>query len=287
LKVRVPLIGIVGAPWTLMAYMVQGGGSGSKSFDKVRAWLYKYPEASGELLDLLTNSCIDFLVQQALHGAQILEIFDTWAGDLSEDAFRTWSLPRLKRIATEVKTQLKKHNLDPPMTIFAKGAHFALEDLAETDYDVVALDWTMDPQKSRQRLTKRARELKKKPQAIQGNLDPAILYAPKEVIEEHAKKLIDGFGTRGYIFNLGHGMLPDHSPEAVGWLLDAIYNYSIAKVNENKATNEGSKKKPKGKRKKAKTWIRKSGEAQNSENSSQSKSTKLKESESKERESAS
>jgi uroporphyrinogen decarboxylase len=168
--------------------MVHGGGA--KSYDDARAWLYRHEEHSRDLLQLLTDVIVDYLVEQVVAGAQMLEVFDSWAGDLSPDLFRRFSLPYLAQIASRVKQGLRQRGLAPvPMTCFARGAHFALAWLAEeTEYDVLSLDWSVDP------ATAFAATRGKK--SLQGNLDPSVLFADDAVIEREVKKMVDGFGTQ-------------------------------------------------------------------------------------------
>lgn len=155
---RVPLFGFVGAPWTLMAYMIEGGGS--KTLSKAKTWLMKFPEASHELLDRITNVVIKFLVGQACAGAQLLQIFESWGGELSPEDFKVFSLPYLKRIAESVKDQLTSLGLNIPMAVFASkihrnlgGSHYALEDLSLLKYEIISLDWSMDPESARKRVS--------------------------------------------------------------------------------------------------------------------------------------
>jgi uroporphyrinogen decarboxylase len=254
----VPLIGFSGAPWTLMAYMIEGGGA--KSYDKARAWFYRYPKETHELLSLLTHTIIEYLIAQVEAGAQILEIFDSWAGELSPDVFIEFSLPCLKKIAHEVKKRLKESNIPiVPMTIFPKGAHYALELLSsESEYDVISLDWSMTRRESRKRLNHVAsHELngyeanvitrgndsaihKTRPMVIQGNLDVSVLYADEERIRSEVRKMIDGFGTDRYIVNLGHGMLPDHDPVKLGIMIDEVHRYSKVLIDSAKKQTSSS-----------------------------------------------
>lgn len=119
----------------------------------LQEWLYKYPDASVQLLDRITNLSIDYLVAQVKAGAQMLQVFESWAGELSPVSFAKFSLPYLKKIAHQVKAKLEAEKIEPvPMVVFAKGAHYALEDLANTDYDVIQIDWTMDPAEARRRV---------------------------------------------------------------------------------------------------------------------------------------
>lgn len=145
-------------------------------------------------------------------------MFDSWAGSLSPDLFRRFALPYLARIATEVKAALGVDAV--PMIVFAKGAHWALAELESTDYDVIGLDWTMDAAAARAQLKGRM--------AVQGNLDPAVLYAPEHVIRHEVGRMMTAFGPRGHIANLGHGMCPDMLPEALGTFVDAVHSYPTA-----------------------------------------------------------
>ena len=220
LEGKVPLIGFAGAPWTLMAYMIEGGGS--KNFQRAKSWLYKYPSECMELLHRLTTIIIDFLVEQALAGAQLLQIFDSWAGELSPRQFMEFNMPCLQRIARETKQRLEHRCIDGinvkiPLIIFAKGAHFALEHLASSDYDVISLDWTIDPAMAR-------KQVGGKP--LQGNLDPCALFANHEGIRAEIKIMLDSFDrAQPLIANLGHGMLPEHDPNAVDIFIQAIHDY--------------------------------------------------------------
>ena len=209
---RVPLIGFSGAPWTLMAYMVEGGGS--KSYRHARAWLYEHPEASKALLQRITDVVVEYLVKQVDAGAQMLQVFDSWAGLHGPETFRTFCLPYLEEIAT----RFKREHPDVPIVVFAKGAHYGLNALADTDYDVISLDWTMDPKSARRTVGDRA--------VLQGNLDPCALYAAPDALRREVQHMLAGFGPHQHIANLGHGMLPDHDPEHAGVFVDAVHEHS-------------------------------------------------------------
>ncbi|XP_039632541.1 uroporphyrinogen decarboxylase [Polypterus senegalus] len=217
LEGKVPLIGFSGAPWTLMTYMIEGGGSPTMS--KAKRWLYSHPEASHRLLRQLTDVIVEYLFEQVKAGAQALQVFESHAGCLGPVQFTEFALPYLRDIAHRVKAKLKESSLDTvPMIVFAKDGHYALEDLAQSEYDVVGLDWTIDPKAARIRTGGRV--------ALQGNLDPCALYAPKDKIGEIVKKMIEGFGSQRYIANLGHGLYPDMDPEHVGAFVDAVHTHS-------------------------------------------------------------
>ncbi|CAL8277983.1 unnamed protein product [Lota lota] len=213
---KVPLIGFTGAPWTLMSYMIEG--SGSKTHSKAKSWLYRHPEASHMLLKMLTDIIVDYLLGQVAAGAQALQVFESHAGILGPTEFKDFSLPYLRDIARRVKDQLKETGQDVPMIVFAKDAHYGLEDLSQSYYEVVSLDWTIDPQSARERTGGKV--------SLQGNMDPCALYAPKERISEIVQKMLEGFGTQRYIANLGHGMYPDMDPESVGAFVEAVHKHS-------------------------------------------------------------
>ncbi|CAO3693824.1 unnamed protein product [Umbelopsis ramanniana] len=218
LEGRVPLLGFVGAPWTLMAYMIEGGGS--KTLAKAKGWLWKYPEESHRLLQRITDVSVTFLVGQVKAGAQMLQVFDSWGGELGPNDFKQFSLPYIAQIASRVKEQLDIADLDMvPMTIFAKGSWYALEDLSSIGYDVVSLDWTIDP--------KFARSVTKDRVCLQGNMDPTALYGPDKAIREIATKMVKDFGKDAkYIANLGHGILPTVNPDSLKVYLETVQQVS-------------------------------------------------------------
>lgn len=209
---RVPLIGFCGAPWTLMAYMIEGGGS--KAFKRARAWLYEHPTASKELLQRITDVLVAYLQGQAEAGAQIVQVFDSWAGLLGPDTFQQFALPYLRQIATA----LAESHPDVPTIVFAKGSHYALDALADTAYDVIALDWSMEPAAAREVVGRRA--------VLQGNLDPCALYAAPDQIRRSVQDMLARFGAHHHIANLGHGMHPDHDPDHVRAFVEAVQEQS-------------------------------------------------------------
>lgn len=212
LEGRVPLIGFAGAPWTLMAYMVEGGGS--KSFRQARRWLWAHPDESKALLRRLSEAIAAYLIRQVEAGAQLVQVFDSHAGLLGEETFRTFALPFLEAIAR----RFKEAHPDVPAIAFAKGVPYALEALADTDYDVLSLDWTMDPAAVRRTVKGQV--------ALQGNLDPCALYATPQDIRRRVAEMLERFGPRGHIANLGHGMLPDHDPAHAAAFVDAVHELS-------------------------------------------------------------
>uniref|UniRef100_A0A668VTW4 Uroporphyrinogen decarboxylase n=2 Tax=Oreochromis aureus TaxID=47969 RepID=A0A668VTW4_OREAU len=219
---KVPLIGFSGAPWTLMSYMIEGGGSNTHS--KAKRWLYQHPEASHMLLKMLTDVIVEYLLGQVAAGAQALQVFESHAGILGPAEFKEFSLPYLRDIACRVKDKLKEAGQDVPMIVFAKDAHYALEELSQSNYEVVGLDWTIDPLSARERTGGKV--------SLQGNMDPCALYAPKERISDIVKKMLEGFGTRGYIANLGHGVYPDMEPENIGAFVEAVHQHSKQMIKQ-------------------------------------------------------
>ncbi|KAJ6579094.1 Uroporphyrinogen decarboxylase [Mycena vulgaris] len=222
---EVPLIGFCGAPWTLFLYMIEGGG-GSKTFQKSKTWLFKYPEESKALLMRIADVCIDFLVGQVKAGAQLLQVFDSVAGELSPYDFALFALPPLVHISAGVRARLAAEGLPPtPMTLFAKGANHALPDLATAGYDTLGLDWRVDPAE--------ARHAVKGTVALQGNMDPHLLYGGRAAIESAVERMCTGFAVEGgpqaWIANLGHGITPGVDPEDVRWFFECVHKYSARK----------------------------------------------------------
>ncbi|XP_060516055.1 uroporphyrinogen decarboxylase [Cylas formicarius] len=219
LKGKVPLIGFSGAPWTLMGYMIEGGGS--KTYSKAKKWLYAYPEQAHNLLNLLTDVIIDYLVMQIKSGAQLVQVFDSNAEYLNKHLYLTFCIPYLRKINVAVKKMLKEQHINEvPMILFAKGGWYCLEEQADLGYDVLGIDWTVEP-------TFVKNILKNKNITIQGNLDPCALYAPQEELEELVQNMIKQFGSERYIVNLGHGIYPDAPTESLETLTKSVHGFSI------------------------------------------------------------
>nr|CAH7740125.1 unnamed protein product [Callosobruchus chinensis] len=204
---EVPLFGFSGAPWTLMGYMIEGGGS--KTMSKAKKWLYRHPEASQQLLEILTEVITEYLIMQIEHGAQIVQVFDSSAEYLNRQLYFKYSNTRLINKVTLM-------TLSEFQVIFAKGAHFCLEEMDSLGYDVVGIDWTLDPEKV-------GKLFRDKNVTLQGNLDPCALYAPKEDLIKMTTEMIQQFGTNRLIVNLGHGIYPDADVEAVKTFVDAVH----------------------------------------------------------------
>jgi uroporphyrinogen decarboxylase len=204
---RVPLIGFCGAPWTLLAYMVEG--SGSKTFSKAKAFLYTQPEAAHRLLEKITASCINYMKGQVAAGADLLQIFDSWAGVLSEKMYYEFSLRYISMICDALSPRV-------PVTVFAKDAHYAVEKIAATSCSTIGLDWTISPEKARKAAGNKT---------LQGNADPCLLYADDKKIVEETEAMLRSFGKQRYICNLGHGLYPDLEKEKVKLFVETVKGF--------------------------------------------------------------
>lgn len=204
---RVPLIGFAGAPWTLFAYMIEG--SGSKTFSKAKQFLYTQPELSHQLLEKITQSTINYLKGQVKAGADILQLFDSWAGVLSEAMYYEFSLKYISKICDALSPLV-------PITVFAKDAHYAVSKIAETSCNSIGLDWTIDPAKARKEAGNKT---------LQGNADPCLLYAGENKIISETHNMLKAFGKQRYICNLGHGLYPDLDKEKVKLFVDVVKDY--------------------------------------------------------------
>ena len=209
---RVPLIGFSGSPWTLATYMVEGGSS--KEFSKIKALLYDRPSDLDKLLDILSNSVAQYLNAQIEAGAQVVMIFDTWGGNLTPRDYRAFSLTSMQKIVEQLK--YKANGQQVPVILFSKGANHSLEQMANTGTDGIGIDWTIDIQEAKSRVSDKV--------ALQGNLDPTVLYSAPEVVAKHASEVVNDFGlATGHVFNLGHGIHPGINPENVAALVDAVH----------------------------------------------------------------
>lgn len=214
---KVPLIGFSGSPWTLATYMVEGGSS--KTFTKIKNMLYCEPKALHFLLEKLANSVILYLNAQIEAGAQSIMIFDTWGGVLSHESYRAFSLHYMELILSQLKRGKKSQNITSyvPVTLFTKGGGLWLETISKSGADAIGVDWTVDLNQIEQ----------KGKIAIQGNLDPSILYANKETIESNVESVLSEFGYHnGHVFNLGHGIHQDIPIEHVQYLVESVHTRS-------------------------------------------------------------
>jgi uroporphyrinogen decarboxylase len=204
---RVPLIGFAGAPWTLFAYMIEG--SGSKTFSKAKQFLYTQPQAAHALLEKITQSTINYLKAQVAAGADLLQIFDSWAGVLSEAMYYEFSLKYISKICDALSPLV-------PVTVFAKDAHYAIPKIAETSCSSIGLDWTINPKHARAQAANKT---------LQGNADPCLLYADDKKIISETHAMLASFGKQNYICNLGHGLYPDIDKEKVKLFVNVVKDY--------------------------------------------------------------
>jgi len=212
---RVPLIGFSGSPWTLATYMVEGGSS--KDFRHIKKMMYATPEVMHELLDKLAVSVIDYLNQQILAGAQAVQIFDTWGGVLSGEMYAEFSLKYMQKIVAGLIREADGRQV--PVILFTKNGGQWLEQMAATGADALGLDWTTTLSGARARVGSQV--------ALQGNMDPSVLYASPERIRSEVKNLLADFGTgNGHVFNLGHGIHQFADPEHAKVFVDAVHEFS-------------------------------------------------------------
>jgi uroporphyrinogen decarboxylase len=212
---RVPLIGFSGSPWTLACYMIEGGGS--DNFSKIKAMAFSEPALLHKLLEVVTDAVIAYLSAQRAAGAQALMVFDTWGGVLAPHHYREFSLRYLTRIASEFKRG--EGDQRTPLILFGKGNAPYLEELAASGAEGVGVDWLVSLEEARRRTGGKV--------ALQGNLDPATLYASPDAIRREVKRTLESYGIGpGHVFNLGHGLSPDMEADKVKVLVDAVHEFS-------------------------------------------------------------
>jgi len=209
---RVPLIGFSGAPWTLLTYMVEGGSS--KSFKFSKSMIMDQPKTAHRLLKDLSFAISDYLIAQVEAGADIIQIFDSWASALDPVYYEKFGLPYIEFIVDSLKV------LDVPVIVFAKGANASLERLSKSGAHVLGLDWTISLAEAKSRVGNSV--------ALQGNMDPSFLYSSPGSIEREVKRILSLWGPEtGHIFNLGHGILPDVPPEHAKAMVNAVKQFSV------------------------------------------------------------
>lgn len=204
---RVPLIGFAGAPWTIFSYMVEGHGS--KTFSAAREMLYTQPAFSHKLLQMITDSTINYLKAQIEAGAQLVQIFDSWAGILGPKQYAEFSMPYIAQICDAITTV--------PKTVFAKGAFFAREEMGKLNCETIGLDWNMGIAESRKLIGPE--------KTLQGNLDPAALYGTADQVREATITMMEQFKGTRHIANLGHGVYPDINPEMVKVFIQTVKEF--------------------------------------------------------------
>ena len=205
---RVPLIGFAGSPWTLMTYMIEGGGT--KNFKKAKTFIYNNPQAARKLLDKISQAVIKYISEKIKSGIDAYQIFDSWGGVLSKRDYLEFSLPYIKKIIETVNS-----NFDVPSIVFSKGANHSFEEIAQTGASVIGVDWTAQLSDVRKRVAGAV--------AIQGNLDPILLFANEQKLASEVENTLADYGKGdGHIFNLGHGILPEVEPAKAKLLVDLV-----------------------------------------------------------------
>ncbi|WP_421683439.1 uroporphyrinogen decarboxylase [Stutzerimonas urumqiensis] len=212
---RVPLIGFAGSPWTLATYMVEGGSS--KDFRLSKAMLYDDPAAMHALLGKLAQAVTAYLNGQIRAGAQAVQIFDTWGGNLSSAAYQEFSLAYMQRIVSGLIREQDGRRI--PVILFTKNGGLWLERMAEAGADALGLDWTCDIGEARRRVGDKV--------ALQGNMDPSVLYAKPAAIRAEVARILEAYGAgNGHVFNLGHGITPQVDPAHAGAFIEAVHELS-------------------------------------------------------------
>jgi len=212
---KVPLIGFSGSPWTLATYMIEGGSS--KTFSRAKKLIYQNPMLAHELLGKLADTVTDYLNAQIESGAQAVQIFDTWGGALSSQAYKEFSLRYMAQIVSGLSRESEGRRV--PVILFSKGCSTQLEALADTGCDALGVDWTISLAEARSRVGDRV--------ALQGNLDPAVLLADQHVIRREVSNTLNSFGHGdGHVFNLGHGITPDVDPDNLNALISTVRELS-------------------------------------------------------------
>ncbi len=216
----VPLIGFSGSPFTLACYMVEGGGS--DDFRTVKSMLYARPDLLHRILDINAEAVADYLNAQIDAGAQAVMVFDTWGGVLADGAYQAFSLDYMRKVIARLHRTARGARV--PSIVFTKGGGLWLEQIADIGCDAVGLDWTVNLGQARARVGDRC--------ALQGNLDPTVLFAPEAQIRAEVTRVLDSYGAHGagsgHVFNLGHGISQYTPPEAVAILVDQVHTYSRA-----------------------------------------------------------
>ncbi|MEK8034395.1 uroporphyrinogen decarboxylase [Ideonella sp. DXS29W] len=220
---RVPLIGFSGSPWTLACYMVEGAGS--DDYRLVKGLLYSRPDLMHHILSVNADAVAAYLNAQIDAGAQAVMVFDSWGGVLADGAFQAFSLAYTRRVLAQLQRERDGQRI--PAIVFTKGGGLWLDEIAASGADVVGLDWTVNLGRARERVGHQV--------ALQGNLDPNVLFAPPDAVAEQARQVLDSFGAPqrddggwdGHIFNLGHGISQFTPPEHVSALVEAVHSHSI------------------------------------------------------------
>ncbi len=212
---KVPLIGFSGSPWTLATYMVEGGSS--KNFSKVKGMMFEQPKIMHQLLAKLADSVTDYLNGQIAAGAQTVMIFDTWGGVLTPSDYNAFSLTYMTRIIAGLTREVDGQRI--PVILYTKGGGGWLDLMSGSGCDALGVDWTISMAEARQKTHDYV--------ALQGNMDPCILYASDQRVREEVGRVLESYGHgEGHIFNLGHGIHPEIDPDKVGVMVDAVHDLS-------------------------------------------------------------
>jgi uroporphyrinogen decarboxylase len=215
---RVPLIGFSGSPWTLACYMVEGGGS--REFHTIKKMLYSRPDLMHRILETNANAVAQYLNAQIDAGAQAVMIFDSWGGALADGAYQAFSLAYMRKVVAQL--QREKNGERIPAIVFTKGGGLWLDEMADIGADALGLDWTVNLGRARAQVGDRV--------ALQGNLDPAILFASPDQVRVEVEKALASYGTpsagHGHVFNLGHGISQFTPPESVTAMVEAVHDFS-------------------------------------------------------------
>jgi uroporphyrinogen decarboxylase len=214
---RVPLIGFAGSPWTVATYMVEGGGS--KTFGHIKRMMYEAPRDLHRLLEILAKATILYLNAQISAGAQAVMLFDTWGGVLTPAQYEEFSLRYMAQVVDALTRKADGRRV--PNIVFTKGGGAWVKKIAAIGCDAVGIDWTTDLAAARQAVDGSV--------ALQGNLDPAALFAPPEILRAETRRVLGSYGAgSGHVFNLGHGITPDVNPDRVALLVETVQSYDIA-----------------------------------------------------------
>lgn len=217
---RVPLIGFAGSPWTLACYMVEGAGS--RDYRLIKSMLYQRPDLLHRILEINTEAVVQYLNLQIDAGAQAVMLFDSWGGVLADGDFQAFSLAYTRKVLARLKREAEGRRV--PSIVFTKGGGLWLDEIADAGSDAVGVDWTVNLGRARRQVGDRV--------AVQGNLDPMMLFASPDQVAEQARRVLDAFGPvtpgHGHVFNLGHGISQFTPPEAVERLVETVHEYSRA-----------------------------------------------------------
>ena len=204
---RQPLIGFAGSPWTLLCYAIEG--KGSKNFNNTKQFCLKNPNLAKKILTKITKATIKYLKTKIVYGVDVIKIFDSWGGILSNEDYKTYSLPYIKEIVKSINSSI-------PVIVFAKGCWHSLNELSKIGVSALGIDWTCNP--------KFARKMTNNQVTLQGNFDPNKLFEPIPKIKTDVKKMINEFGKDNYIVNLGHGILPNTPVKSVKEFINTVKN---------------------------------------------------------------